>query len=116
MAVAQRNRTEEAKESFAALLDQSLGASAGLEGTVIKGIVLAIENDQVLIDVGLKSEGRVALKEFAAAGPAAGDQAGRHRRGLSRADGGQERRGADLAREGPPRGSLDPAREELPGQ
>ncbi len=52
------------KESFAALLDESLGASAGLEGTVIKGTVVAIENDSVLIDVGLKAEGRVALKEF----------------------------------------------------
>src|SRR5246127_733611 len=68
MAVATQRKGEEAKESFAALLDQSLGSSAGLEGTVIKGIVLAIENDQVLIDVGLKSEGRVALKEFAAPG------------------------------------------------
>ncbi len=53
-----------AKESFAALLDESLGSSAGLEGTVIKGRVIAVENDMVLIDVGLKSEGRVALKEF----------------------------------------------------
>jgi small subunit ribosomal protein S1 len=53
------------KESFAALLDESLGgASAGLEGTVIKGTVVAIENDTVLIDVGLKAEGRVPLKEF----------------------------------------------------
>src|ERR1700689_280703 len=57
------------KESLAALLDESLGgASAGLEGTVIKGTVIAIENDLVLIDVGLKSEGRVALKEFATPG------------------------------------------------
>jgi len=56
------------KESFAALLDESLGASAGLEGTVIKGTVVAIENDTVLIDVGLKAEGRVPLKEFAAPG------------------------------------------------
>jgi small subunit ribosomal protein S1 len=56
------------KESFAALLDESLGASAGLEGTVIKGTVIAIENDSVLIDVGLKSEGRVPLKEFAGPG------------------------------------------------
>src|SRR6185312_1168821 len=52
------------KESFAALLDESLGAAAGLEGTVIKGTVIAIENDTVLIDVGLKAEGRVPLKEF----------------------------------------------------
>jgi small subunit ribosomal protein S1 len=56
------------KESFAALLDESLGASTGLEGTVIKGTVIAVENDMVLIDVGLKSEGRVALKEFATPG------------------------------------------------
>jgi small subunit ribosomal protein S1 len=56
------------KESFAALLDESLGTASGLEGTVVKGRVLAIENDTVLIDVGLKSEGRVALREFAAPG------------------------------------------------
>jgi small subunit ribosomal protein S1 len=56
------------KESFAALLDESLGTASGLEGTVIKGRVLAVENDSVLIDVGLKSEGRVALKEFSVPG------------------------------------------------
>src|SRR5690242_16301346 len=56
------------KESFAALLDESLGTASGLEGTVVKGRVLAIENDSVLIDVGLKSEGRVALKEFTGPG------------------------------------------------
>src|SRR5579859_1823013 len=56
------------KESFAALLDASLGTSSSLEGTVVKGHVIGIENDMVLIDVGLKSEGRVPLKEFANAG------------------------------------------------
>jgi small subunit ribosomal protein S1 len=56
------------KESFAALLDESLGAGNGLEGTVVKGRVIAVENDAALIDVGLKSEGRVPLKEFAAGG------------------------------------------------
>src|SRR5690348_1831762 len=56
------------KESFAALLDESLGTASGLEGTVVKGRVLAIENDSVLIDVVLKSEGRVALKEFSVPG------------------------------------------------
>ena len=66
MATAQT--AQPAKESFAALLDESLGTASGLEGTVVKGRVLAIENDSVLIDVGLKSEGRVALKEFAAPG------------------------------------------------
>ena len=56
------------KESFAALLEESLGTSESLEGTVVKGRVIAVENDMVTIDVGLKSEGRVALKEFAVAG------------------------------------------------
>src|SRR5689334_13802545 len=57
------------KESFAALLDESLGVgTSGLEGTVVKGRVISIENDAALIDVGLKSEGRVPLKEFAAGG------------------------------------------------
>ncbi|HEV8389915.1 MAG TPA: 30S ribosomal protein S1 [Dongiaceae bacterium] len=55
-------------ESFAALLEETLGASAGLEGSVLKGTVVGIENEFVLVDVGLKSEGRVALKEFAAPG------------------------------------------------
>ena len=55
-------------ESFAALLEETLGASQGLEGSVLKGTVVGIENEFVLIDVGLKSEGRVALKEFAAPG------------------------------------------------
>src|SRR6185437_11843210 len=57
------------KESFAALLDESLGVSSrGLEGTVVKGRVISVENDAALIDVGLKSEGRVPLKEFSAGG------------------------------------------------
>ncbi|HYM04210.1 MAG TPA: 30S ribosomal protein S1 [Stellaceae bacterium] len=68
MAVATHTKSTASKESFAALLDESLGSRSGLEGTVIRGMVVAIENDMVLIDVGLKSEGRVALKEFAAPG------------------------------------------------
>src|SRR5437870_5747834 len=63
-----QTREVPAKESFAALLDESLGVASSLEGTVVKGRVISIENDAALIDVGLKSEGRVALKEFAAGG------------------------------------------------
>ena len=70
MAVATETAEIAHKEDFAALLDQSLGIANGLEGTVVKGRVIAIENDAALIDVGLKSEGRVPLKEFAAGGPA----------------------------------------------
>ncbi|HEX7874236.1 MAG TPA: 30S ribosomal protein S1 [Sphingobium sp.] len=57
------------RDDFAALLNDSLGgAEGGFEGRVVKGTVTAIENDLVVIDVGLKSEGRVALREFAAPG------------------------------------------------
>ncbi|MGQ3177847.1 MAG: S1 RNA-binding domain-containing protein, partial [Blastomonas fulva] len=60
------------RDDFAALLDESLGGGAaadgGFEGRVVKGTVTAIENDKAVIDVGLKSEGRVALREFAAPG------------------------------------------------
>ncbi len=58
----------EAKETFAALLEESLGTEARLDGTVLRGRIVAIENDDVVIDVGLKSEGRVALREFSKAG------------------------------------------------
>jgi len=57
-------------ENFADLLDETLGGD-GFEGRVLKGTVLAVENDAVTIDVGLKSEGRVPLKEFSASGQAA---------------------------------------------
>ncbi|MGE0120591.1 MAG: 30S ribosomal protein S1 [Dongiaceae bacterium] len=56
------------KENFAALLQESFGGSGGLEGSVLKGTVVSIDGDSALIDVGLKSEGRVQLKEFAAPG------------------------------------------------
>ncbi|MGQ0664254.1 MAG: 30S ribosomal protein S1 [Pseudomonadota bacterium] len=55
-------------ETFAALLEESLRGSAGFDGYVVKGRVIAIENDFAVIDVGLKAEGRVALREFEAAG------------------------------------------------
>jgi len=56
------------KENFADLLEESMRDRASLEGTVAKGTIISIENDMALIDVGLKSEGRVALREFATAG------------------------------------------------
>jgi small subunit ribosomal protein S1 len=59
---------DQASESFAALLDESLGQARSLEGAVLRGRVVSIENDSALVDVGLKSEGRIALKEFAAPG------------------------------------------------
>ncbi len=62
------------RDDFAAMLEESLGgaASGGFEGRVVKGTITAIENDKAVIDVGLKSEGRVALREFAMPGQAHG--------------------------------------------
>ena len=59
-----------ATENFAELLKSSYGSNDGLEGSVVKGRVIAIENDTAVIDVGLKSEGRVALREFSERGGA----------------------------------------------
>ncbi len=65
-------------EDFAALLEESLQQNDSLERTVVKGKVVSVDSDYALIDVGLKSEGRVALKEFAPPGQpaeiAVGDQ------------------------------------------
>jgi small subunit ribosomal protein S1 len=56
------------KEDFATLLEESYLTNDVAEGSVVKGIVIAIEKDMVVIDAGLKVEGRVALKEFGAKG------------------------------------------------
>jgi small subunit ribosomal protein S1 len=56
------------RDDFAALLEASLGGSESFEGRVVTGTVTGIENDMAVIDVGLKSEGRVPLREFAAPG------------------------------------------------
>ncbi len=57
--------------SFAEMLDQAFGKTGSLEGNVVKGIIVGIEGDCAVIDVGLKSEGRVPLREFAINGVAA---------------------------------------------
>lgn len=55
----------ESTEDFAKLFEESLAISDVKEGSVVEGRVISIENDIVTIDVGLKSEGRIPLKEFA---------------------------------------------------
>ncbi len=55
-------------EDFAALLEESFTQDTLKEGTVVKGTVVAIEKDFAIIDVGLKTEGRVPLKEFSLPG------------------------------------------------
>ncbi len=58
------------REDFAALLDESFGNGNLQEGSVIKGTVVGIEKDVAVIDVGLKTEGRVPLREFSGPGRA----------------------------------------------
>ncbi|NGN43192.1 30S ribosomal protein S1 [Mesorhizobium sp. CGMCC 1.15528] len=54
------------RDDFASLLDESFSDGHSGEGQVVRGIITAIEKDMAIIDVGLKVEGRVPLKEFGA--------------------------------------------------
>jgi small subunit ribosomal protein S1 len=54
------------KEDFASLLEESFSKVDLAEGYVTKGIITAIEKDMAIVDVGLKVEGRIAMKEFGA--------------------------------------------------
>ena len=54
----------ENKEDFSALLDEFMGKEKSLQGTVVKGTIVALNDDFATIDVGLKSEGRLAIKEL----------------------------------------------------
>jgi len=71
---ATKERTTEAsiatpsREDFAAMLEQSFETQSPQEGSVIKGTIVSIENDFAMVDVGLKTEGRISLKEFAMPG------------------------------------------------
>src|SRR6476619_171407 len=58
-------------DEFAALLEESLTTTALQEGNVVKGTIVGIEKDVAVIDVGLKTEGRIPLKEFGISGRAA---------------------------------------------
>jgi len=51
-------------DDFASMLEAALETNSMEEGSVVKGRVTAIEKDNVIIDVGLKTEGRVPLREF----------------------------------------------------
>src|SRR5262245_62313123 len=56
------------RDDFAALLSESFGSDSPFEGSVVKGKITAIEKDLAVIDVGLKMEGRVPLREFSLPG------------------------------------------------
>ncbi|MBR0656514.1 30S ribosomal protein S1 [Plastoroseomonas arctica] len=55
-------------EDFAALLEETLGPDTGFAGSVVTGRVIRVDDDFAVVDVGLKSEGRVPLREFAPPG------------------------------------------------
>ena len=61
------------REDFASMLEESFSDGHSGEGQVVRGVVTAIEKDMAIIDVGLKVEGRVPLKEFGAKGKDAKD-------------------------------------------
>ncbi|MGE3869978.1 MAG: 30S ribosomal protein S1 [Pseudorhodoplanes sp.] len=60
------------REDFAAMLEESFTQGGLQEGSVVKGKVVGIEKDVAIIDVGAKTEGRVALREFT--GPGRGNE------------------------------------------
>ena len=68
--------SESALDEFEALLSESFGNEVSIEGSVVKGTIISIEGDSALIDVGLKSEGRVSLREFTSPGQEHGLKAG----------------------------------------
>src|SRR6202789_1858016 len=70
--MAQVSTAAPSREDFASMIEESFGNGNLQEGSVIKGTVVGIEKDVAVIDVGLKTEGRVPLREFA--GPGRGNE------------------------------------------
>ena len=56
-----------AGEDFASLLEETLGSDTGFTGSVVTGRVLRLSDGFAIVDVGLKSEGRIDLREFESA-------------------------------------------------
>jgi small subunit ribosomal protein S1 len=52
------------KDSFASLLEENFSGRDSFEGQVLKGMIVGLTDDVVIVDVGLKSEGRIPRKEF----------------------------------------------------
>lgn len=54
--------------SFSSMLDESFKGVKSFEGSVVEGTVVGVDDEFVTLDVGLKSEGRIPLREFSNAG------------------------------------------------
>ncbi|MCF8473246.1 MAG: 30S ribosomal protein S1 [Emcibacter sp.] len=55
-------------EDFSAMLDEVFGKDERFDGKVVTGTIIAIDKESATIDIGLKAEGRISLKEFAGPG------------------------------------------------
>ncbi|MEM6603930.1 MAG: S1 RNA-binding domain-containing protein, partial [Pseudomonadota bacterium] len=55
-------------DDFEALLNETFGVNDNIEGSVVRGKIIDIDRECAVIDIGLKTEGRVDLKEFVASG------------------------------------------------
>jgi small subunit ribosomal protein S1 len=64
------NELNPSRDDFAALLAETAASDEAQEGMVVKGMIVSIEKDLAVIDVGLKMEGRIPLREFAMPGQA----------------------------------------------
>ena len=64
MSTAQTENMNPTTADFASMLEASLETNSMKEGGVVTGTVTAIEKDIVIVDVGLKTEGRIPLREF----------------------------------------------------
>ena len=60
----QTDDSEIADEDFSALLEESFSKGVGKEGQVVSGTIIQREGEEFIIDVGLKSEGRLTVREF----------------------------------------------------
>ncbi|MBI2342985.1 MAG: 30S ribosomal protein S1 [Deltaproteobacteria bacterium] len=64
VAVRDEERDTEKRSDFAQLLEQSFGMSPVEEGEIVKGTIVGITNDMVIVDIGFKSEGQISASEF----------------------------------------------------
>ena len=56
--------TKSAKETFSDLFEKSFEKITNIEGSVVEGKVISVEKEAIIVDIGLKSEGRILKREF----------------------------------------------------
>ena len=66
--VAANLKDKEDSKDFANLLSESMGDQKSFTGSVVNGTVVRVDSDFVMVDVGLKSEGRIPKQEFSKPG------------------------------------------------